>query len=105
ITFQKPKVDIAGPVGIAQYASSVIKFGKNAYLELVALLSFNLAIINILPFPALDGGRLVFILYEAITKKKPNKEVEKYTNFIGLLILLGLSFLITINDLAKIFKK
>lgn len=105
ITFQKPQVDVAGPVGIAQYAQSAIKFGKNAYLELVALLSFNLAIINILPFPALDGGRLVFVLYEGITKKKPNKEIEKYTNMIGILILLGLSLLITINDIAKIFKK
>ncbi len=104
ITFQKPQVDVAGPVGIAHYAQTAIKFGKNAYLELIALLSFNLAIINILPFPALDGGRLMFVIYEGITKKKLNKNVEKYANLIGILILLSLAVVITINDIVKIYR-
>ncbi|PIZ67967.1 RIP metalloprotease RseP [Candidatus Roizmanbacteria bacterium CG_4_10_14_0_2_um_filter_36_35] len=104
VTFQKPQVEVAGPVGIVRYAETAIKFGKNAYLELIALLSFNLAIINILPFPALDGGRLMFILYEGVTKKKPNKNIEKYVNLIGMLILLSLALIITINDIIKIYK-
>lgn len=104
ITFQKPHVDVAGPIGIATLAGQAIKFGKNAYLELIALLSLNLAIINILPFPALDGGRLIFIIYEGITKKKPNKNIEKYVNLFGMLILLSLALIITINDIIKIYK-
>lgn len=105
ITFQKQNVDVAGPIGIANLAGQAIKFGRNAFLEFLALLSLNLAIINILPFPALDGGRLVFVLYEGLTKKKPNKNIEKYTNLIGFIILLSLAALITVNDIVKLFRK
>jgi len=105
ITFQKQNVDVAGPVGIANLAGQAFKFGRNAFLEFLALLSLNLAIINILPFPALDGGRLVFVLYEGLTKKKPNKNIEKYTNLIGFIALLSLAALITINDVVKLIKK
>ena len=104
ITFQKPHVDIAGPVGIANLAGQAVRFGGNAFLQFLALLSLNLAIINILPFPALDGGRLVFVLYEGILKKKPNKNIERYTNLIGFIILLSLAALITVNDIIKIIR-
>jgi len=105
VTFQKQNVDVAGPIGIANLAGQAIKFGRNAFLEFLALLSLNLAIMNILPFPALDGGRLIFVLYEGFTKKKPNINFEKYTNFIGFIILLSLAALITVNDIIKLFKK
>lgn len=104
ITFQKLNVDVAGPVGIANLAGQAIKFGGNAFLQFLALLSLNLAIINILPFPALDGGRLVFVLYEGITKKRPNKNIEKYTNLIGFIMLLSLAALITVNDIIKLVR-
>lgn len=105
VTFKKQSVDVAGPIGIANLAGQAIKFGRNAFLEFLALLSLNLAIMNILPFPALDGGRLVFVLYEGFTKKKPNKNIEKYTNLIGFVVLLSLAALITVNDIVKLFKK
>ena len=105
ITFQKQNVDVAGPIGIANLAGQAIKCGRNAFLEFLALLSLTLAIINILPFPALDGGRLVFVLYKGITKKKPNKNFEKYTNLIGFVMLLSLAALITVSDIIKLFKK
>jgi len=105
ITFHKQNVDVAGPIGIANLAGQAIKFGRNAFLEFLALLSLNLAIMNILPFPALDGGRLVFVLYEGITKKRPNKNFEKYTNLIGFIMLLSLAALITVSDIMKLFKK
>lgn len=105
ITFQKQNVDVAGPIGIANLAGQAVKFGKNAFLQFLALLSLNLAIMNILPFPALDGGRLIFVLYEGITKKRPNKNFEKYTNITGFIILLSLAVLITINDIIKLFNK
>ncbi len=104
ITFQKPSVEVTGPIGIAQYATQAIKFGENAVLELIALLSLNLAVINILPFPALDGGRLVFVLYEWVTKKRANERLENTLNLIGIFILITLALIITINDIMKIYK-
>lgn len=105
VTFKKQYVDVTGPIGIANLAGQAVKFGRNVFLEFLALLSLNLAIINIIPFPALDGGRLVFVLYEGFTKKRPNKDFEKYTNLIGFIILLFLAALITVNDIIKLFKK
>lgn len=104
ITLQKPKVEVAGPIGIARFTGQVIKFGRNAVLELMALLSLNLAVINILPFPALDGGRFVFVIYEWITKKRINQQFERYLNVIGFVILLSLAGLVTINDIIKIYR-
>lgn len=104
VTLKKPNVDIAGPIGIAQYTGRAIKFGNNAVLELVALLSLNLAVINILPFPALDGGRLVFVIYEWVTRRRVNKVVERYTNLVGIILLLSLAVVISINDIIKIYK-
>jgi regulator of sigma E protease len=103
-TGQAAKVEVTGPVGIAQYTGQAIKFGSNAVLELVALLSLNLAVINLLPFPALDGGRLVFIMYEWVTKKRINQHFERYMNLAGIIILLGLSAVITFFDVLKLFK-
>lgn len=104
ITNREVSVDVSGPIGIAYYTGKIIKFGKNALLELIALLSLNLAIINLLPFPALDGGRLTFVFYEIITKKKPNPKLEKYLNLIGFFILISLAILISFNDIKKILK-
>ncbi len=103
-TFKKPEVEFAGPIGIAYFTSKVIKFGKNALLELTALLSLNLAVVQLLPFPALDGGRLTFVLYEWITKKKIDEDFEKKLNLAGFAILLTLIVIISINDVIKIFR-
>lgn len=104
VTLQKPQVDVTGPVGIARFTDEAAKQGINSLLLLTALLSLNLAVINILPFPALDGGRLMFVLYEWITKKRVNQSVERNVNFIGIVILLSLAVIITINDIVKIYR-
>ena len=104
ITLQKQTVDITGPIGIAKFSGEVIKFGKNAYLEFLALISLNLAVINILPFPALDGGRLALIFYESLTRKKINKHIEKNLNLIGFAILVSLAIMISINDIINLLK-
>ncbi|MCA9371943.1 RIP metalloprotease RseP [Candidatus Woesebacteria bacterium] len=104
IAQQKTKVDFAGPVGIAQVVGEARAFGLNALLQIVALLSLNLAVVNILPLPALDGGRLVFILYEWITGKKPNEKLEQHLNTAGITFLLLLTVLITINDIVRLVK-
>ena len=95
--------DIAGPVGIAQLTGKVVDIGPFAVLSFISLLSLNLAIINILPIPALDGGRLFFILFEAVTRKKVNPKFEGYAHTIGMAILLGLIALITLHDLFRVF--
>jgi regulator of sigma E protease len=103
-TFQKTEVEVAGPIGIAKITANAVKFGQNAVLQVLGLLSLNLAVVNILPFPALDGGRLSLIIYEAVSKKKINPKTEKRLNLIGFTILLLLIILVSINDIIKLFK-
>lgn len=105
ITFQKVSLEVAGPVGIAQIAGKAVDVGFDAVLQLLGILSFNLAIINIFPFPALDGGRLVFVCYEWITKRKVNPSVERKVNFTGFAILISLIILITIKDISRLIIK
>ncbi|MEK7551196.1 MAG: RIP metalloprotease RseP, partial [Patescibacteria group bacterium] len=94
--------DVAGPIGIAQLTGTVVGIGLPAVLSFIALLSINLAIINILPIPALDGGRLAFILIEGFTGRKVSPRIENYAHAIGMAVLLGLIALITIHDLIRI---
>ncbi|MDE2590110.1 MAG: RIP metalloprotease RseP, partial [Patescibacteria group bacterium] len=93
--------DVAGPIGIAELTGQTIKVGFDAVLSLVALLSLNLAIMNILPIPALDGGRLFFILIEVVTRRKVHPKFEGYAHAIGMAILLTLVALISFNDVYK----
>lgn len=93
---------VAGPVGIAQLTGQVVEFGPYAILSFMALLSLNLAILNIMPFPALDGGRLLFIAVEAATGRKVNRRVESYAHAIGMAILLALIALVTLNDILRV---
>jgi len=94
---------VAGPVGIAELTGQFVQIGPYAVLSFVALLSLNLAILNILPFPALDGGRLFFIVIEVVFRKKVNQKFEGYAHAIGMAILLSLIALITIHDLVRLF--
>jgi regulator of sigma E protease len=93
---------VAGPIGIAELTGIVLKISPAAVLSLVSLLSLNLAIINLLPIPALDGGRLFFILIEGIFRKKVNQAFEERAHMIGMIVLLGLIALITLHDLFRI---
>lgn len=96
---------VAGPVGITAIVDDILKV-KNPlipYLDFMAALSLNLAIVNVLPFPGLDGGRLFFLVIEAITRKKPHPTFEKYLHTVGLAILIGLIVLVTASDLKKLF--
>ncbi len=93
---------VAGPVGIAQL-TGIFCANISSCLSFTGLLSLNLAILNILPIPALDGGRFFFILIEAVTRRKVNQKVESYAHAIGMVILLTLIALITIHDLIRVF--
>lgn len=95
---------VAGPVGITAVVSQILSV-KNPvipYLDFIAALSLNLAVVNVLPFPGLDGGRLLFLVIEGITRKKTHAVVEKYVHTIGLVVLLSLIILVTISDIRKL---
>ncbi|MBI2327001.1 RIP metalloprotease RseP [Candidatus Curtissbacteria bacterium] len=95
---------VSGPVGIAQVTSQAVALGPISVLQLMALLSLNLAFINILPLPALDGGRFFFIIVEAVTRRKVYPSLEKWVHTIGFALLLALTLLITYNDIAKLIR-
>ncbi len=103
--FQEERVgvgDLAGPVGIFTITSSAISQGFIAFINWMAILSVNLGVINLLPIPALDGGRIVFLGYEAITRKPVNKKVENSLHILMYFLLLGLLFFVTFNDILRL---
>ena len=104
VTLGKVPQDIAGPVGIAQITGEFAQFGPMALLSFLAFLSLNLAVLNILPIPALDGGRLFFILIEVIFRKRVSPHFERHAHAIGLAILLALLLLITFRDINRILQ-
>ncbi|MBU2577993.1 RIP metalloprotease RseP [Patescibacteria group bacterium] len=101
---EAPSKDLAGPVGIYQITGQVKEAGFLALLQFLGILSVNLAIINILPFPALDGGRLVFLGYEAVFRKKVSPKIEVWANTAGMVLLLAFMLLITVNDIVRLVR-
>lgn len=95
--------DVAGPLGIAKLTGQVAKQGFYQLLEFMALISLNLAIVNILPFPALDGGRIFFVLLETILNRRINPKVEQWAHSIGMILLLILIATITVYDYIRFF--
>jgi len=95
---------VAGPVGIAAITSQAVSLGWLSVMQLVGLLSLNLAVINILPIPALDGGRFAFIIVEVIIKRRVYPKVEKWAHTIGFALLLALILLVTYNDILKLVR-
>ena len=95
--------DLTGPVGMVQMVSQTNELGFWYYGFLTALICVNLAIINMLPLPALDGGRIIFVLFTMITGKKVSERVEGTVHFIGLALLLCLMVYVTFHDVVRIF--
>ncbi len=93
----------AGPVGIATITGQAARLGFTYLLQFIALLSLNLAVINILPIPALDGGRILFLLIEKLKGKPVKREVENVIHNIGFLLLIALIIFITYKDIIKLF--
>jgi regulator of sigma E protease len=92
--------DLAGPVGIAAMTGDVAELGIPYLIHFTALLSINLAILNILPFPALDGGRIFFLFVEAIRRKPISEKIERSAHGLGFLLLILLVILVTYRDIA-----
>ncbi len=94
--------DLSGPVGIFGVVQSYLSAGFVPFLSLIGMLSINLFVVNLLPLPALDGGRLVFLAYEAITKKPVDKKIENTVTMIGFGVLMILMLYITFQDLLRL---
>ncbi len=94
---------VTGVVGIAVLTHSSVQEGFMTYMRLVALLSLSLAVLNILPLPALDGGRLLFVLAEIVTRRRMNQQLEIIVHAAGFFILIGLIVIITFNDVVHLF--
>lgn len=90
---------LTGPIGIAKVVGQTSEYGYKAVLTLVAILSINLAIFNALPLPALDGGRMVVVVIEAITKRKVPLKYYSIVNVVGFFALIALLVLVTIHDI------
>ena len=95
---------LSGPVGIVGVVGDAAKFGFIYLLSFTALISINLAVINLVPFPALDGGQLLFILIEKIKGSRINPKVANTLNMVGFGILMLLMVVITYHDIVKIIK-
>lgn len=94
--------EVSGPVGIVNIVSDASALGFMHLISLTALISINLAVINLLPFPALDGGRLLFVIVEAITRKRIKPAFANAANGIGFLLLIALMVFITFHDVVKL---
>jgi len=94
---------VSGPVGIAGLVGDASHFGFIYLLGFTAFISINLAVINFMPFPALDGGRLFFLLLEGIIRRPISPKILNFINALGFVFLMGLMLFITYHDIAKLF--
>lgn len=95
--------DLSGPVGVGQVVDQASGKGFMSMLELVSFITISIGMFNLLPFPALDGGRFVFLIIESIIRKPINRKIEGYVNGVGLVLLLGLMVVVTFKDIIKLF--
>ncbi len=93
---------LTGPVGIVGVVGDAAKFGLIYLLSFTALISINLAIINLIPFPALDGGRLLFLLIEKIKGSRINPKIANTLNAVGFFILIALMLIVTYHDIMRL---
>lgn len=95
--------DVSGPVGIAGIVGEASRMGIAYLITITAIISINLAAINLVPFPALDGGRLVVVAIEAIIRRPLNQNIINWVNVVGFFLLLLLMVLVTFKDITKLF--
>ena len=100
---EKQSIQIAGPIGIFNITKDVSRTGFNMLLMLMGVLSINLAIINVIPFPGLDGGRFLFVILEVIHRKPISPKTGAIFHGIGLAILIALMIAITLRDVSRFF--
>ena len=102
VTGQVGVDQLSGPVGVAEVMATTASYSIAAFLQLVAFISINLGVMNLLPLPALDGGRLVFLILEGIRRKPVPAKYEGYIHAAGLMLLLALMVYVTGQDILRI---
>ncbi len=102
-TGQSSTQDVGGILMVTDTIQEAFHISLGVVLEIIALLSINLAVVNMLPFPALDGGRAVFIVIEAIFKKPVNRDVEGAIHAVGMILLFGLMFYLIYQDAIRMW--
>jgi len=95
---------VSGPVGVVSEIKQTAQYGFESVMFLVMIITMNLGIVNLLPLPALDGGRLVFYIIELIRRKPINPKYENYINLAGMVLLLTLMVFVTLNDIGKLIR-
>lgn len=96
---------LSGPVGVIEQVEETASYGWNAFLLMAVMITMNVGMVNLMPLPALDGGRLFFMLIELVRGKPINPKYEGYVHAAGLAILMGLMLFVTYNDIVRIFTK
>lgn len=104
-TGEVPVKSLSGPVGIYSLVDSVKSQGMNTLLYLTAYLSINVAIINLIPIPVFDGGRVLILLIEKITKRKSSENLEAILNYVGFALMILLMLYVTFNDIIRLVVK
>ena len=97
--------ELAGPVGIAQMTGQFVQTGWSGFLYFLALLSVNLSIVNLFPFPMLDGGHVAGVLIERIRKRKPSRRFLEISQTVGFGLIILLALFVTYNDILRIFSR
>jgi regulator of sigma E protease len=104
ILSRKQRAELSGPIGIAQELVRGARAGLERFLKLVWTISVGLAVLNLLPFPGLDGSRLLFLGYELVTRRRVNERVEGLIHAGGLVVLIALIIAVSFGDVARLLR-
>ena len=94
---------MSGPIGIVSSISEAVSYGLESVLMILAIITINLGVFNLLPVPALDGGRLIFLLIELVRGKPVDQKYEMWVNAAGMIVLLAFMAFVTFSDITKFF--
>ena len=99
----RQEADVTGPVGIASMSGRAMRSGFWDFLTFIAIIALNLGILNLFPIPALDGGRLLFVVLEMLVRRRLPEKVEDWIHTAGFVVLISLMILITCKDVYTLF--
>ena len=96
-------VDVTGPIGIASMSGRAMREGLWSFVTFLALISLNLGLLNLFPIPALDGGRILFVLLEMVFRRRLPERVENWIHMTGFVLLIALMIFVTWQDVYNLF--
>lgn len=105
VTKQASPRQLSGPIGIAQWGADIARRGLSRFLYYIAFISVNLGIVNLMPFPMLDGGHLAGLAGEKIIGRKPSKKVLEWSGYIGFILIICLALYVTYNDILRVLEE